>query len=733
MKTFISELRRRNVIRVCIAYSVFSWLIVQFITVVFPLMLLPSWTQTFVVLLLLIGLPIACVIAWAFELTPAGLVRTEVADDHASEEAFQSQAGARGLLQTWGAIGIIGIVLYLLIFRLVSDEQPLRELVTARVAEVPTIAVLPFLNLSSDPEQSYFSDGISEDLLNALVATQKLKVTSRTSSFSFRGKEVDVPTIAQSLNVKYLVDGSVRKSGTSVRISAQLIDTELDTPIWSQTYDRELRNLFEVQSSIASSIAGALHIKLLGSQDTDLRKFTSSEQQIAGYDHYLRGLQHLRKSSFSDLQAAQAELEKAISLTPALSQAHAALARTLLFSVLTGVAEPEDTLALAQRAAYKALDVDPGFGGAYAALGGIAYLRSDLYRAQVEYHRAEDLQSLGDNDHWLYANTLIDLGQLDRAQSLLKTAFSETQYSSSVHWARGLVFAAGGNLEQAEAAFERSLELVSGNPNVIWLQGLAQASLGGDLVSAIKLTRQAAEADPNDPEIKAYLALYLASIEDFTAASNMASEALAMAPGAAFSQSVSVLLRSLQGDSQGAVELSKSALSRDRNFRHSSDLVFLGNLSADETSESLPFFERLYPAILKQNNTTDLWSSTVLAAQAPHAFVAVALATELIKQGESGKATPLLYWVRDNVKPHQYWAFPGYQLLQAEVKALQGDSDAALEQLERAVDQGYILGWQWRLRDNPAFSGLKADQRFQTLIVRLKNRAATQRELLGHG
>ncbi|NOR18747.1 MAG: hypothetical protein GQ538_01495 [Xanthomonadales bacterium] len=251
-KRFYSELKRRKVIRVAVVYAVVAWLIVEVASVLFPGLLLPEWSVRLVIGLAIIGFPIALVMAWAVELTPDG-IKMDPGNTDAIEELASNDIVA-------------------------GDKK----------TGFNSVAVLPFLNLSNDPENEYFSDGMSEEILNLLCKLPQLTVASRTSSFSFKGKDVDMGTVAQQLGVDIILEGSVRRSNERVRITAQLIDASCDRHLWSETYDRELKDVFAVQDEIAQNIVKALELSLSPAQQLSMQKQPATADMLA-YDFYLRG------------------------------------------------------------------------------------------------------------------------------------------------------------------------------------------------------------------------------------------------------------------------------------------------------------------------------------------------------------------------------------------------------------------------------------------------------------
>jgi TolB-like protein len=250
-RNFFAELKRRNVYKVAIAYAVVAWLLTQVATQVLPFFEIPNWAVRLVVLLLIIGFPIALFIAWAFEATPEGIKRTEAAD----------AAGKRSRGVAWVYIVLIGAALSISLFFL-GRYTALRKQAESAELPVKSIAVLPFVDLSQAHDQEYFCDGISEEILDALAKIERLRVVARTSSFSFKGKAADVTEIAQKLNVQNILEGSMRREGNRVRISVQLVSAANGSHLWSETYELESQGMFAVQDEITRAIVEVLKVKL---------------------------------------------------------------------------------------------------------------------------------------------------------------------------------------------------------------------------------------------------------------------------------------------------------------------------------------------------------------------------------------------------------------------------------------------------------------------------------------
>lgn len=347
--SFIEELKRRNVFRTAIAYAVTAWFLIEIAATTFPMFRFPDWTATFVTVLLIIGFPIALIIAWAFEITPEGL-KKEVDVDRSLSIRHET-----GRKLDFVIIAVLAVALVLSTygkFDAAPDSTPTGDSANEPVAtEVQrSIAVLPFVNMSSDPEQEYFSDGLSEEILNLLANLPDLKVIGRTSSFAFKGKNEDLRAIGNALGVKTVLEGSVRKSGDRVRITAQLIDVADGTHIWSETYDRTMDDIFVVQDNVAAAIIDALqmHVRttVTRGRPTDIPE---------AYFMFLKARASL--NVFEYRNAEQLALN-AIEIDPNFAEAHELLALNYWWMAGTVIRAAEGQ-ELMGRAAARALAINP--------------------------------------------------------------------------------------------------------------------------------------------------------------------------------------------------------------------------------------------------------------------------------------------------------------------------------------------------------------------------------------
>ena len=385
--SFLRELKRRNVIRIGIAYVLVAWLVIQVADVILNNISAPDWVFFVILLLLAIGLVFAVFFSWAFEMTPEGLKREHEVD----REASITQVTGRKLNVLIISLLVLALA-YFVFDKFVLAERREAALVQATTEAVgqqvaseqvetaadQSIAVLPFVNLSSDPEQEYFSDGISEELLNLLAQIPDLHVTSRSSAFAFKDKEISIPDVASQLGVAHVLEGSVRKSGTRVRITAQLIEAESDRHLWSDTYDRELEDIFAIQDEISAAIVDALVDAMALEAGSNLPINHSAGVNSEAYTTFLLA-RHQRNLRTTEGYLASKELfQKAVDQDPGFALAYAELAQTWLLEAYgfgDGSITVDKALAEAEPLIERALDLDSELADAWAVKG--FWMRAD--------------------------------------------------------------------------------------------------------------------------------------------------------------------------------------------------------------------------------------------------------------------------------------------------------------------------------------------------------------------
>jgi TolB-like protein/Tfp pilus assembly protein PilF len=388
-RNFFSELKRRNVYKVAVAYGIVGWLLIQIATQVFPFLEIPNWVVRLVIAAVAIGFPIALVIAWAFELTPSGLKRTEDVD-LSGERVPKKHA--------WIVVVIVGAVLSvgLFFFGRYSAQTP-RSTEAATNASIPqkSIAVLPFENLSDDKNAAYFADGIQDEILTKLAGIADLKVISRTSTAKYKSKPEDLKTVSQQLGVATVLEGSVQKAADKVRVNVQLIDARADSHLWAKTYDRDMKDVFQIQTEVAQEIADSLQAKLSPAEANTVASAPTKDTQA--YDLFLKGEfeQRVANSNFRPESFDQAArwYKEAIARDPNFALAIAQLAICQLRRHWLTDPLSEADLMEAGRLAKQALTLAPDLPEAHIALGLFHYYGFREYeQALTEFQRALELR-----------------------------------------------------------------------------------------------------------------------------------------------------------------------------------------------------------------------------------------------------------------------------------------------------------------------------------------------------
>ena len=427
MGQLLQELKRRNVFRVGVAYVVVSWLVIQVIETVSDPLGLPDWTEAFFIVLVLAGLPLILIFSWAFELTPEGLKKTEEVD------TTESVTAVTGKKLNYTIIVVLVLALgYFLWERQGFVEQAEQTAASSELAAEVTettgeasIAVLPFVNMSNDPDQEYFSDGISEELLNLLAKIPDLRVPARTSSFQFKGQNLDIGDVAKQLNVKHVLEGSVRKADVRVRVTAQLIEAETGYHLWSDTYDRELDDIFAIQDEISAAIVAALS-ETLGLQ-VDAAPHVKAAASSEAYNLFLLAQHQVKKRTKQDLETAIPNYERALDLDPNYAPAHAGIG--LAWYLLTasdatyGTLTLQESLAKALPHIEKALRLDGELPEALGVMGLTLDARERYEEAIPYFEKALSLNpSLTDIRNW-YSQSLNQLGRSEESLQQMEKAY----------------------------------------------------------------------------------------------------------------------------------------------------------------------------------------------------------------------------------------------------------------------------------------------------------------------
>jgi TolB-like protein/Tfp pilus assembly protein PilF len=479
-RNFFAELKRRNVYKVAAAYAVVGWLLVQVATQVFPFFDIPNWGIRLVVLLIVIGFPIALVIAWAFEATPEGIKRTETAD----------AANQHSRNRVWIYVVIIGAALSLGLFllgrysasRSISTKS---ERASATAVSDKSIAVLPFANLSRDPDNAYFAAGIQDEIITRLSKIGDLKVISCTSTQRFKSAPDDIPAIAAQLRVANVLEGSVQRTPDKVRVNVQLIKAATDDHLWADTFDRQLTDIFGVESEIAKTIAETLRAKLSGSEQNAIA--ARPTENTDAYQLYLRGRFFWNKRTGQNLNKAADYFNQAIAADPNYALAYVGLADSYVLMPLYGAGTPQDCYPKAKAAAEKALQLDDTLAEAHTSLAQIfCYYDLDFVRAAREYQRAIELNPNYPTAHqWYGSSALTALGRFDEAIAEVKRAIALDPLSLVINADLGNSYYRARRYDEAIKQLRKTVDLDPGFYYAHWNLGSALAA-NGDLAGAIE-------------------------------------------------------------------------------------------------------------------------------------------------------------------------------------------------------------------------------------------------------
>jgi TolB-like protein len=450
---FFAELKRRHVYRVAIAYTVVAWLLIQVATQVFPFFEIPNWVVRLVVLVVVLGFPIALIIAWAFEMTPQGMKRAE---DIAPNEYIPRWSARRfaALIVT-----IAMLATGLMMFPLVRSKSTSRAQITgASTRSEKSIAVLPLLNESGDPGDEYFSDGLSEELIAALAQIKELKVIGRSSSFRFKDKKDDSKTIGKKLGVTTLLEGTVRKQGDQVRIVAELVNVADGSELWSRTFERELKDIFAVQAEIAEAVATSLELTVLGGEEGSAKN--ASTKNMEAHNAYLQGHFYFERRNLEDYRKSVGFFDQATRLDPDYAMPYAERSEAWAWIGDLSSEKKKEAWAAAGSDAEKAVAIDSHLAEAHAALGWVRFfIEWKFAEGLAELRYAQQLSPWNPTANDLMARVVVYLGQFQEAERLAREAIELDPLGYQARTSLARVLFAEEKLDEMEASARKAAEL----------------------------------------------------------------------------------------------------------------------------------------------------------------------------------------------------------------------------------------------------------------------------------
>jgi TolB-like protein/Tfp pilus assembly protein PilF len=483
--SFFAELKRRNVYKVAVAYVVVAWLLLQAASIFLPAFDAPSWVMKFLIVVVMLGFPVALVLSWAFELTPEGIrLESEVAPN----QSITRRTGRK----------IVGITIVLAVlaaglmtFQIVRQKpSTVAGRIAAPLAELPieskSIAVLPFENLSHDPENAYFSEGIQDEILTRLAKIGDFKVISRTSTEKYKSAPGNLREIAQQLGVAHILEGSVQKSSDQVRVNVQLINALNDTHLWAETYDRKLTDIFAVESEIAKAVAENLQAKLNGRAEKVLAARPTENPQA--HELYFKGRYFWNKRTTQNLEKAISYFQQAIDLDPNYALAYAGLGDAHSIVPIYAGTPPKDDIPKALAAARKAVELDDDLAEAHTSLANARVMNVQLAAAEPEFRRAIDLNPNYATAHQWFGECLFGEGRYPEALAQLERAHELDPLSLIINASYGMALAGAGRTAKAIEQLHKAIDL---EPDLI----AAHSILGQTLEAEGNLSEAIAEYD----------------------------------------------------------------------------------------------------------------------------------------------------------------------------------------------------------------------------------------------
>ncbi|PCJ48471.1 MAG: hypothetical protein COA74_08745 [Gammaproteobacteria bacterium] len=709
--SLFTELKRRNVFKVGTAYLVLAWVVIQVTSEAVPAMHLPDWVNSLVFYLGAIGFPFALFFAWAFEITPEGVKKES---DITTEDSITAHTGRKLDFVIIGLLAI-GMGYFFYESRLntdseetaiavndstsVSPEESLKQVIPEPKGS--SIAVLPFVNMSSDIEQEYFSDGISEEILNVLAKIPNLHVTSRSSAFAFKGKEINIKQVASTLGVNNILEGSVRKFGNRIRITAQLIEAGSDKHLWSETYDRELVDLFAIQDEISAAIVKALKEQL--GLNAKVAQRDMSDVNLDAHNQYLKGRFFIENRNQVDIKIALQHFTKATEIAPDYAPAWMGIAwaNAFLSEIQYGSIPEEVAIAKATPAITKALLLDPTLPEALAIKGLLFDLSTEeTKQAKGYFEKALELNpNFSDAMIWLSGAIVND--EPAKAISLRKKALQLNPMSLLANYHYGNNLIALGKLQEAEKVAQHMLNI---NPK----HHFAYMVLGeiylqqGQYAQGIKYLHKAAELIPSRPNTKFRVSGRLADI----GLGDMAARYFIDTPFAVF-----------QYWYKNNMELFTSQLRGVFPRAEKDSLGIIWRANAESLAEN-------YSEAVKYYQLDDYCNTCAIAI---YSYLQIG-DMETAKRKLDLKKQQLLAAKKAGIK---YWQgfedFRPMEIEEMDIALLDGDIDKAIRSMQSATAKGYIVEYQ--IQKIPMYAKLRDHPQWPEIMAESNQRATEQRAL----
>jgi TolB-like protein/Tfp pilus assembly protein PilF len=737
------ELKRRNVFRVAIAYLALAWLLTEVAGTLFPAFGIPEWGVRFVVIVFALGFLPALIISWVYELTSEGIKR----EKHVVRDASITHLTAKRL-----DVFTIGLIVVAFVF-ILADRFWLNTEHTEQIvapAEVVTdtgkesepesqypsnsIAVLPFVNMSDDAANEYFSDGVSEELLTQLAKISTLKVISRTSVLQYRGTTKTAPQIAAELGVAAILEGGVQRYGDKVRINVKLVDARSDEHLWAETYDRDLttRNVYAIQTEIAESITSALNSALTPEDRERLDNVPT--ESLDAYHAYLLGKQRMINRTSASLKQAADYFHRAIELDPGYALAYVGLADTYMLLGDYGDLSLGEMLTLALPALQSALRLDNRLAEAYASMGAISSKSGDYAAAEAAYKRAIELDpNYATAYHW-YGDLLVTyLRQPEGAVPLLQKALALDPLSPALTLTLGEALENLGRFDEAMSQYLKTIEIEPSYASPYSRIAGLYRSAYGQIDEAMLWRFRSMARDPGFVAGLSATGLYYLDLGDDAEAEYWINRAVALAPEQAAPNTALALLHQYRNERERALQVARKLLEiapgNDASLGQFAKTTVLSILvSFGSYREALEKFAGRYPELSCENEPSVTRSNL---------FQALNLSLALEKTGDPECATLLLNKVLARLQTLPRMGSAGYGIADVGAYARLGKTEEAIAALRRAVDGHYRALWWTQVEKSPHIFSLREDPEFSAMMLEIKADMALQlarvREMRANG
>jgi TolB-like protein len=703
--SFFNELKRRNVVRVGLAYAMISWLVLQVVDVVVPILELQPWVGKLVLLMLVAGLPVALISAWVFELTPDGIKRDNEVDP---KQAAAAQT------RTWRKLDFFIIVLMAMALIYFAVNHDWRSIGTA---SGQSIAVLPFTNRSALDEDIFFVDGVHDDLLTLLSKMGDLMVISRTSVEKFRNTIVDIPELADQLGVSTVLEGAIQRSGGQVHITVQLIDAATDKHLWAQSYDRELtaENIFAIQSDIAQVIAQALQAVLTPEEQSRVAAVPTSN--FAAYEEFLRGSQRMILRKIPDVRQALNHFRNSIQLDPGYARAYVGVANAYHLLESYGDMSAAEAVPLMEAAVNTALELDPTLGEAHAAYGVVLRYQGRSDESVATFEKAFELApGYATSYHWLAEYWRLGLGRPDNALPLIRKAQELDPLSPVINITVAETLRDLGRDEEALAQIDHAIEISPAFASAYVVKSEIVSWSFGELDQALQLADYAAELDPESLNACVAIARLFSNLGDDVRAIENIEHCLELGPDYIFAHFNAIDIYQTSDDSERTLRHARRVHAIHPGWWIPKRVLRDSDIARGQAGEARKRYESFNPEFTSPDRL--VVDSNNYGAVTDYAYL-------LLLAGENDRLRQLLLPLLDYLSEAPRLGHFGTGIDDIQALAMLGESDRALETLAEAVAMGWRSNWRVVLglgsldsiRDDPRFieqeAILKADMAAQ--------------------